>query len=116
MSPTATLVALLTVATCGFLLAYLLVCLAAPVFLNRIGELTWPAVMVSAVVVPILLAVLVTFVITNPATTYPLAALTAVGVAGYGWLRRRRRTELGGIGVYDETTTADVLIPGSSAA
>ncbi|HVH22369.1 MAG TPA: APC family permease, partial [Pseudonocardia sp.] len=31
-----TLVALLTLATCGFLVAYLLVCLAAPVFLHRI--------------------------------------------------------------------------------
>ena len=49
------LVALLTLATCGFLLAYVLVCAAAPVFLRRIGELTWPAVAVSAVLVPILL-------------------------------------------------------------
>ena len=116
MSATGALVAVLTTATCGFLLAYLLVCVAAPVFLHRIGELTWPAVLVSAVVVPILLAVLVAFVVTNPGTGYPLAGLAAAGIAGYGWLHWRRRPELTAIGVYDETTTADVLMPGSSAA
>ena len=60
------LVTLLTLATCGFLVAYLLVCLAAPVFLHRIGELTWPAVAATAVIVPILLLVLVAFVAGSP--------------------------------------------------
>lgn len=116
MSAGTALVALLTLATCGFLTAYLLVCAAAPLFLRRIGELTWPAVLVSALAGPILLAVVVAFVATNPATGYPLAAFAVAGAGGYLWLRRKRPDELTAIGVYDETTTADVLLPGSSAA
>ena len=71
------LVALLTLATCGFLVAYLLVCLAAPVFLHRIGELTWPAVAATAVIVPILLVVLVAFVAGSPPSALLLAGLAA---------------------------------------
>ena len=105
------LVTVLTLAACGFLLAYLLVCAAAPVFLHRIGELTWPAVAVSAVIVPILLVVLVAFVVTRPLSGLLLAGLAVLGAAGYLVVRLRRPAALAGIGVYDETTTADVLFP-----
>jgi amino acid transporter len=105
------LVGVLTAATCGFLLAYLLVCAAAPVFLHRIGELTTAAVVVSAVIVPILAIVLVAFVVTTPSASGLLVGVAAVGVAGYLWLRVRRADALAAIGVYDETTAADVLVP-----
>jgi amino acid transporter len=105
------LVGVLTAATCGFLLAYLLVCAAAPVFLHRIGELTTAAVVVSAVIVPILAIVLVAFVVTTPSAAGLLVGVAAVGVAGYLWLRVRRADALAAIGVYDETTAADVLVP-----
>jgi amino acid transporter len=101
--------ALVTLAACGFLLAYVLVCAAAPVFLRRIGELTWPAVAVSVVLVPILLAVLVVFVAGSPWSVPVLGALLVAGVAGYVALRVRRPAALAAIGVYDETTTDDVL-------
>jgi amino acid transporter len=107
----ALLVAVLTAATCGFLLAYLLVCAAAPVFLHRIGELTPAAVVVSAVIVPILAIVLVAFVVTTPSAVGLLVGVAVVGVAGYLWLRLRRGAALAAIGVYDETTAADVLVP-----
>ncbi|WP_433504754.1 APC family permease [Pseudonocardia halophobica] len=110
------LVTVLTLAACGFLLAYLLVCAAAPVFLHRIGELTWPAVAVSAVIVPILLVVLVAFVVTRPLSGLLLAGLAVLGAAGYLVVRLKRPAALAGIGVYDETTTADVLIPDRGAA
>ncbi len=114
--PSATvLMVVLTLATCGFLLAYVLVCAAAPVFLRRIGELTWPAVAVSVVLVPILLAVLVVFVAGSPWSAYVLVGLLLAGVAGYLTLRVRRPAALATIGVYDETTADDVLTdrPGS---
>lgn len=109
----ALLVAVLTAATCGFLLAYLLVCAAAPVFLHRIGELTTAAVVVSAVIVPILAIVLVAFVVTTPSAVGLLVGVAAVGAVGYLWLRLRRGDALAAIGVYDETTAADVLVPRS---
>jgi amino acid transporter len=113
---TSVLVTMLTLAACGFLLAYLLVCAAAPVFLHRIGELTWPAVAVSAVIVPILLVVLVAFVVTRPLSGILLGGLAVLGAVGYLILRLRRPDALAGIGVYDETTTGDVLFPHRGAA
>ncbi len=109
MRPATALMALVTLAACGFLLAYVLVCAAAPVFLRRIGELTWPAVAVSVVLVPILLAVLVVFVAGSPWSVPVLGALLVAGVAGYVVLRIRRPAALAAIGVYDETTADDVL-------
>ncbi len=109
MRPATALMALVTLAACGFLLAYVLVCAAAPVFLRRIGELTWPAVAVSAVLVPILLAVLVVFVAGSPWAAYVLVPLLLAGAAGYLVLRLRRPAALAAIGVYDETTADDVL-------
>ncbi|MGH8918810.1 MAG: APC family permease, partial [Actinomycetes bacterium] len=55
------LAGVLTVATIGYLVAYLLVSLAAPLFLRRIGELTVLPVVITAVLVPVLLVVLVAF-------------------------------------------------------
>jgi len=115
--PSATvLLVVLTLATCGFLLAYLLVCAAAPVFLRRIGELTWSAVVVSAVLVPILLTVLVVFVAGSPWSAPVLLALLIAGAAGYVVLRVRRPAALAAIGVYDETTADDVLTDRPGAA
>ena len=110
------LVALLTLATCGFLVAYLLVCLAAPMFLHRIGELTWPAVTATALIVPVLLVVLVAFVAGSPPSALSLAGLVVLGGGWYLWLRSHRPAQLRGIGVYDETLATDVLTrPGQAA-
>ncbi|MDT7709225.1 MAG: hypothetical protein QOG20_4832 [Pseudonocardiales bacterium] len=110
---------LLTLSTVGYLVAYLLVCLAAPLFLRRIGELTAPPVVVTAVVVPVLMVVLVAFVVSAWGGVVPvlIGVLLVVGLAWLGWLRLRRPAELAGIGVYDETVTADVLgaAPGRAA-
>ncbi|MBW0106249.1 APC family permease [Pseudonocardia sp. KRD291] len=102
------LVALLTLATSGFLVAYLLVCVAAPVFLRRIGELTWPAVATTAVIAPALIAVLVAFVSGTPRAATVLGATALASLGWYGWLRLRRRDTLDAIGVYDETVADDV--------
>ncbi len=109
----AALTGLLAVATAGYLVGYLLVCLAAPLFLRRIGELTAPPVLVTAVTVPALALVCGAFLVSALGGAVPvvLTALLAAALAWYGWLRLRRPDELAGIGVYDETSAADVYGP-----
>jgi amino acid transporter len=109
--PQALLGGVLAVASVGFLAAYLLVCLAAPRFLSRIGELTPGVVVIAAVAVPALAAVVVVALVVTSGSVLPLAvaALLVAAVAGWFGLRRTRPEALAGMGVYDETTTADVL-------
>jgi amino acid transporter len=109
--PARVLVGLLTAAALGYLLAYLLVCLAAPVFLHRIGELTGPAVAATSVIVPVLVVVLVAFLRSAPGALPPVvaAAVVLVTAARYGWLRLRWPDRVRRIGLYDETSAPDLL-------
>jgi amino acid transporter len=102
---------LLQASTVGYLLAYLLVCLAVPLFLRDIGESTPGPVAVALAVVPVLLVALGAFAVSAPGGAFALmfAVLCAAALAWYGWLRRRLPDRLAGIGVYDETSMADVL-------
>jgi amino acid transporter len=111
VAPNVMLAAPLTAAALGYLLAYLLVCLAAPVFLHRIGELTPAPVIATAIIVPVLLGVLVAFVASAPVALPTLVALPVLALAGarYGWLRRRHPERVAKVGVYDETSAADLL-------
>jgi amino acid transporter len=101
---------LLAVATAGYLVGYLLVCLAAPLFLRRIGELTPGPVIGTVIAVPALALACVAFVVSALGAAVPLvlAALLVAAVAWYVWLRVRRPRDLAGIGVYDETSAVDV--------
>lgn len=104
---------LVAVATLGFLAAYLLVCLAAPRFLARIGELTGGVVVVSVLASAALVATVVVVVVhASTDLLITLAGLLVLGVGGWFVLRRRRGPALQAMGVYDETTTADVLAAG----
>ncbi|WP_344313148.1 APC family permease [Fodinicola feengrottensis] len=105
------LVTLINIAVFGYLVAYLLVCVSAPVFLRRIGELTVGAVLTAAVIAPVLVAVLVAFTMVTWNGPYPYAfgLLVLAALGWFGWLRLRRPATLSGIGVYDETLAADVL-------
>ncbi|BBG01459.1 MULTISPECIES: APC family permease [Pseudonocardia] len=104
--PEVLLVGLLGAATVGFLVTYLLVCLAAPLFLRRIGELTPAAVATAALAVPALFAALVAFVVAAPLSGLVLAVALP---AGAGWsVLQRRRGDLPALGVYDETVASDV--------
>jgi amino acid transporter len=108
--PQRVLAEVLTVATVGYLVAYLLVSLAAPMFLRRIGELTAVPVAVAAVLVPILLAALVAYIVSAWGGVVP-AVVAACAAAGLGWLAvTQRRGRLATIGAFDETVTADVLV------
>lgn len=104
---------LVSVATLGFLAAYLLVCVAAPRFLARIGELTRGIVVASVLASTALVAIVVVVLVhAGTGLLVTVAALAAVGVGGWFVLRRRRGAALRAMGVYDETTTADVLTAG----
>ena len=100
----------MTVSTVGYLVAYPLVYLAAPLFLRRIGELTAPPVVVTAV--PVLVAALVAFVASawGAPVTVTIGVLAVVGLTWWAWLRLRRPKRLAAIGAYDETVTADLLV------
>ncbi|MFC5063655.1 APC family permease [Actinomycetospora atypica] len=104
--------ALVSVSAIGFLVAYGLVSLAAPRFLARIGELTRGVVVVAAVAVPALVAVGLVAVASSLGSGPMWAVVVGMvvaGIAGWAALRWRRPAALAGIGVYDETTAADVL-------
>jgi amino acid transporter len=104
---------LLQASTVGCLIAYLLVCLAVPFFLRAIGEATPGPVARALAVVPVLVLALGAFAASAPSgpSTLAFATLTGAALAWYVWLRRRRPAQLNGIGVYDETSLADVLDP-----
>jgi amino acid transporter len=119
-TPRSVLTGTLTVSAFGYVLAYVLVCLAAPLFLRRIGELTRGPLVGGLVAAGLWLVVLVVAGTGSSwaggrrlAVVY-LAALLP-GLVWLGWLRWRRPGRLADVGVYDEPTV-DSVLPGSMAA
>jgi amino acid transporter len=111
--PLGVFVGALTIAALGYLVAYVLSCLAMPVFLHRIGELTWvPAVAggAGAVLCSTVLAGAVagSWQVDGGRTTALFAALVLPGLPWVWWSRSHADT----VGVHDETTRSAVL-PGS---
>ncbi|MGY1858095.1 APC family permease [Modestobacter sp. SYSU DS0290] len=116
----AVLTGTLTVSAIGYVVAYVLVCVAMPLFLRRIGELTRAPLVGGIAAAGLWSVVLVVAVSGSGWVDGRLAALVylgavAPGVAWLGWLRFRRPARLRRVGVYDEPTVASVL-PGSLAA
>jgi amino acid transporter len=109
-----TMETLIVVAAAGYIVAYVLVCVAVPVFLRRIGELT-TGVAVRAFVAGGMLAVgIVVYLAVEFPSERWAGALTFVLLmlagGGYFAIRRRRRPWLARtIGVYDEPVSDDVL-------
>lgn len=99
------------VGAAGYISAYILVCVAAPVFLRRIGEWTVGVTVVAAVSALALAAALVSFFVDDLASggaiVAVVAALTVVSAAVIALLRRRHGP--GALGVYDEPVAAEVL-------
>lgn len=107
----------LTVSAFGYVLAYVLVCLAAPLFLRRIGELTPGPVAGGLVAAGLWLLVLAVAVVGaafsgGRAMSWVYLAALLPGVAWALWLAWRRPARLASVGVYDEATASSVL-PGS---
>lgn len=104
---------IIAVGGAGFIVAYILVCVAAPVFLRRIGESTAWSAAVAVISAAGLAAALVGFLAVDTATGSPavyvctvLALVAAVAIAVR--VRRGRRSLLA-VGSYDEPVAADVL-------
>ncbi|WP_127476734.1 APC family permease [Microbacterium sulfonylureivorans] len=101
--------------TIGFVLAYALVCLAAPVFLARIGELTVRSAVLAAVPLAGLVAVLVFYLVSaaadNPAGLWWAAVILGAVVAA-GAVRLTRHPGLAArVGVHDWPIDADCIDP-----
>ncbi|ALJ21600.1 APC family permease [Microbacterium sp. No. 7] len=101
-----------TVSVIGYTLAYLLVALAAPAFLLRIGEFRWISALPAALVGAALAATLVHYVVVPPrgdvATMWASVALIA-GVAVALLVRARHPGVAGRLGMYDSPVTADTI-------
>jgi amino acid transporter len=103
--------ATLSVGAAGYIVAYILVCVAAPVFLHRIGELTPLPTVVAAFSAAALTAALIAFFVDDTATGgVGLAVVSVIAVVlGVIVIVLRRRHGSGSIGAYDEPTASEVL-------
>lgn len=110
-SPAQILQVLIATTVFGYLLAYLLVCIATPLFLRRIGELTRGPVVAAAVSALVLVLVLGFFVTSGVSSEMLVAwaGMVVLAAVWAGWLVLRRRSRLATIGIYDETSAADLL-------
>ena len=107
----------LTVSAFGYVLAYVLACLAMPAFLRRIGELTAvPAVagLVAGFVGLVVMAAAMAGASWSGgrAMTVVFLAALAPGVVWALYLRIRAPDRLRAVGIYDQATAGSVL-PGS---
>jgi amino acid transporter len=104
---------LLALSAHGYVGAYLLVCLATPAFLHRIGELTRTPLLVGITTAVLMIGIIVWAALTvdSPVwiATVVYACLLATGLALFA-LRRRAVPDLAQrVGVFDETVAGDVF-------
>jgi amino acid transporter len=107
------LVGLLAVSAHGYIGAYLLVCLATPAFLRRIGELTAAPLVVGLTAAAMMIAIIgwAALTVESPVwiATAVYAGLLATGFAVFA-IRRRTIPDLARrVGVFDETVAGDVF-------
>ena len=84
-------------ATYGFLTSYLLVCVAAPVYLRRHGRLTSAAIIFAAVAVFFVLAAMIGSVYPWPPSPYPwlIGVFSLYVIGGYVWSLTRTTVSQG---------------------
>ncbi|MFT4081884.1 MAG: APC family permease [Nocardioides sp.] len=104
---------LLAVSAVGYLTAYALTAAAAPAFLRRIGELTPLTAITSGVVAGVLGVVVVIYLVViggdRPVSLWLCVAVAVAALAAYVVARRSRAAALAGMGLFDQTTAADLL-------
>lgn len=104
----------------GYMVAYMLVAISAPVFLHRLGESTARSLLIAGVTAILLVLSVLCYVSTQLGANggIGVALLLVLGIAGISWYRLRLRRDpglAGRLGMYDETITADLLEPASDA-
>ncbi|ALJ19453.1 APC family permease [Microbacterium sp. No. 7] len=95
----------------GYIVSYALVCVAAPVFLRRIGESTLGSAVVAIGCAVALAGAVIAFAVVDLGSGSP-AVWVAAGVAAVAAIAivwRRRSAAVGTIGVYDEPVIESVL-------
>lgn len=107
------LIGLLAVSAHGYVGAYLLVCLATPAFLRRIGELTLAPLVVGLTTAGVMVAIIVwaAFTVDSPVwiATAVYATLVATGLAVFAMRTRTVPDLVHHVGVFDETVAGDVV-------
>lgn len=107
------LIGLLAISAHGYVGAYLLVCLATPAFLRRIGELTLAPVIVGLTSAALMIAIIVWAALTvdSPVwiATTVYGVLIAAGYVAFVWRRRAIPDLAHRVGVFDETVTGDIF-------
>lgn len=96
----------------GYIVASVLLCIAAPVFLVRLGEFTWRAAIVALVCAAVLAAALVHDVMTASEAFVPglLLAGALTGLAIVACLLRMRRLGIADrLGLYDSPVASDSI-------
>jgi amino acid transporter len=104
---------LLTLSAYGYLVSYGLVCVAAPVFLRKIGELT-PAPVVAGATAATAIVFLVGWTITSFGFAHGgfaavYVVLMVLGLSRLAYLRWRTPAVFAEVGVYDEPIAGDML-------
>jgi amino acid transporter len=115
-TPWAAMNALVTCAAAGFVAAYILTCIALPLFLRRIGEVTARPVVLALLAAALLSGTLVVYIgeaFRGPQGTGGWIFLSIVAAASlwYGWKRRADPGLSRRLGIYDEPTREDLLRP-----
>jgi amino acid transporter len=107
------MIGLLAISAHGYVGAYLLVCLATPAFLHRIGEPSRAPMVVGVAAAAVMIAIIGWAALTVESPVWIATAIYAALVAG-GYLlfalRRRSIPDLSDrVGVFDETVVGDML-------
>jgi amino acid transporter len=107
------MIGLLAVSAHGYVGAYLLVCLATPAFLRRIGELTRLPLVIGVATAVVMVAIIGWAALTLESPVWIATAvyggLLAAGFAVYAVRSRRVPGLAEHVGVFDETVAGDVL-------
>ncbi|MDH6198411.1 amino acid transporter [Mycobacterium frederiksbergense] len=112
-SPREVMIGLLAVSAHGYVGAYLLVCLATPAFLHRIGELTRTPLIIGLAAATSMVAIIAwaAFTVASPVwiATAVYATLMAVGFGVYAVRASHVPGLAERVGVFDETVAGDIF-------
>ena len=107
------MIGLLAISAHGYVGAYLLVCLATPAFLHRIGEPSRAPMVVGVAGAAVMTAIIgwAALTVESPVwiATAVYAALVLGGYALFAWRRRSIPDLADRVGVFDETVAGDML-------